>query len=251
MLASGPAPLVVSEDDDDDDEEVEDPRQGLRQLIWSVETDQPRAALSFDDGPHPTLTPEILDILDRYGVKATFMPIGYQAWRHPDLVSDIVAAGHELGHHTWSHMNLAKISVAETRNQIEASAKTIEDVAGVAVRWFRPPRGRLSEAAVRLVAGMGQDIVLWSVTRGALADRVPGVVADRVVAATGRGDIIDFHDGIGRGTFKPGSDDAHELMGRRLTELAALPDILERIRERGIQLGTISDLLAVRRPARA
>lgn len=244
LMTRGGSPPPPPDDSDDDDEEVEDPRSGLRQIVWSVETDRPRAALTFDDGPHPALTPRILEILDRHGVKATFMAIGFQVRRYPNLIADVVAAGHELGHHTWSHMNLAKINVDETRFEIREGARSIEDAVGRPINLFRPPRGRLSEAAVRLVAGLGQDIVLWSVSRGALAERSPARVADYVVERTGPGDIIDLHDGIGRGTFRPGSGPANELMERRLTEVAALPHILERVRARGIQLGTISDLLA-------
>jgi peptidoglycan-N-acetylglucosamine deacetylase len=233
-------------EDDEDDEEIEDPRSGLRRLIWTVSTDQPLAALSFDDGPHPYLTPQVLDILDRYGIKATFMAMGYAAERHPRLLSEVVDAGHEVGHHTWRHKNLALTDADTTRAEIERGAKLVEDVAGVPVRLFRPPRGRLSEAAVRLAAKHRHDIVLWSVTRGPLDERSPRRVADHLVKSTGPGDIIDLHDGIGRGTFNPRGDFAAELMDRRLTELAALPRFIEELGAKGVRLGTISDLMATR-----
>lgn len=239
-----------TDDDDGDDGEVEDPRAGFQRIIWTVDTDQPVAALTFDDGPHPRLTPRILDILDRRGIKATFMLLGYAAEQHPQLVAEVLAAGHEIGHHTWSHRNLAHATVEQTRHEIEAGARAVSDVAGVDVRLFRPPKGRLSEAALRLVARNGHDIVLWSVTRGALDWRSPHRVADHIVDDTVSGSIIDLHDGIGWGTLRPTSALAHELLERRLTEIEGLPRILDRTAERGIQLGRVSDLLALRQETR-
>lgn len=235
-----------SEADDDDDGEVEDPRSGLQQLIWTVPTDQPLAALTFDDGPHPDLTPRILEILDSHGVKATFMAMGYAAQRHRSLLAEVVAAGHEVGHHTWRHHNLSRNSVKDTRDEIDNGVRLVEDAAGVQIGLFRPPRGRLSEAAVRLVAQHRHDIVLWSVTRGPLDERSPRRVADHLVMSVGPGDVIDLHDGIGRGTFDPDGAHASELMERRLTELEALPSFIEEVGSRGIRLGTVSELIDAR-----
>lgn len=239
-------PDTEPEEEDDDDEEVEDPRSGLQRLIWTVQTNQPVAALTFDDGPHPELTPPILEILDRYGIKATFMAMGYAAERHPHLMAEVVARGHEVGHHTWRHKNLALTTVNETRDEIDLGVRLVEEAAGVPIHLFRPPKGRLSEAAVRLVAKHRHDIVLWSVTRGPLDERSPGRVADHLVNNVNGGDIIDLHDGIGRGTFNEEGEFAAELMDRRLTEVYALPQFIEGLTARGVRLGTVSDLMAVR-----
>lgn len=235
-----------AEEGHDEGDEVEDPQSGLQRLIWSVRTDRPLAALTFDDGPHPELTPPILETLDRYGITATFMAMGYAAERHPHLMAEVVAAGHEVGHHTWRHKNLAAASVKDTRDEIDLGVRLVEQAAGQRVHLFRPPRGRLSEAAVRLVAKYRHDIVLWSVTRGPLGERSPHRVADHLVNSVNGGDIIDLHDGIGRGTFNRGEDFAAELMDRRLTEVDALPRFIEGLTARGIRLGTVSDLMAVR-----
>lgn len=239
-------------DDSDDDEaageEVEDPRSGLQRIVWSVRTEAPLAAMTFDDGPHPDLTPRILDILDQHRVPATFLAMGYAAHQHPGLMADIVAAGHEVGHHSWRHYNLATIDGGRTRQEIEYGAHLVEQSAGVPVRWFRPPKGRLNEAAIRTVAQQRQDIVLWSVTRGALDERSPRRVAEHVAGNVGPGDIVDLHDGIGRGTFEPDGPLADELMERRLTEIDALPRILRHLRGRGIRPATIGELMATRAP---
>jgi peptidoglycan-N-acetylglucosamine deacetylase len=228
------------------EEEVADPRRGMQEIIWSVTTGAPAAALTFDDGPHPYLTPPILDVLDRYDVKATFMAMGYAAEQHPDLIAEVVARGHEIGNHTWSHLHISKTNPTTTRREIERGTHVLEDIAGRPVTLFRPPQGRLSEDVVRLVTELQQDIVLWSVTRGRKRWEAPAEVADHVAQETGPGDIVDLHDGIGRGTFAPGTELADTLMSRRQTEVQALPSMIEQILEQGLQLRTVSELRLAR-----
>ena len=235
----------LTEREEEEENEVADPRRGTQEIVWSVATGAPVAALTFDDGPHPALTPAILDVLDRYNVKATFMVMGHAVQQYPDIALEIVARGHEIGNHTWSHRHVAKTSAATARSEIERGTEILES-AGLPVRLFRPPQGRLSEAVVRLVTELGQDIVLWSVTRGEKRWVAPDDVASHVVAETGPGDIIDLHDGIGRGTFVPGTTLADTLMSRRQVEVQALPSIIERLQERGLDLATVSALRLLR-----
>src|SRR3546814_1319976 len=143
----------------------------------------------------------------------------------------------------WRHLNRAHTSAAETRVEIEEGARRIEDASGREIQMFRPPRGRLNEHALRVLAPLRQDIVIWSVTRGALDWRSPQKVADNVVEQTGPGDIIDFHDGLGRWTFDQEAPRGQELLDRRLVELEALPRIIEGIGENGVELVRLSDLL--------
>ena len=126
---------------------------GCRQLIWSVPTAEPLAALTFDDGPDPELTPRILAVLARYDVRATFNVMGYNAVRHCDLIRALVDGGHELGNHTWSHQDLAFQSPTATGRQLDRGLAAIERTAGVRPRFFRPPRGELTGAAVQAAPG--------------------------------------------------------------------------------------------------
>jgi peptidoglycan/xylan/chitin deacetylase (PgdA/CDA1 family) len=224
-------------------QEVDNPKRGGQQIVWSVSTDEPIAALTFDDGPTPELTPRILEILERYGVVASFMMVGHCAESHPTLVREVVAAGHDVGNHSWRHLNLASASAHDTRLEIEVGAEKIEEASRRSVTMFRPPRGRLSEAALRILAPLPQDIVMWSVSRGALDWEAPARVASNVVDGVGPGDIVDLHDGIGRYVFDPGSARARELLDRRLVELEALPRIIEGIQEKGVRLVGLSELL--------
>ncbi len=248
MLGRGSA--GASDDDDDDVDEMLDAmgdvRSGMQRVVWSVDTDEPVAALTFDDGPNPALTPAILDVLAHHGVPATFMMLGHAAEAHPSLAAEVVAAGHEVGNHSWRHLNLAKADEAETRREIEVGAAKISRATGQPISLFRPARGRLNEVALRVIAPLEHDIVLWSVTRGSAGWTSPRRVASHVVRSVGPGDIIDLHDGIGRSTFRPETPRAQELLDRRQVEVAALPRMLDGIAERGIRLVRLSELLPAR-----
>jgi len=219
-------------------------RLGEQRLIWSVATVEPLAALTFDDGPDPELTPRILEVLATHGVRATFNVMGWNALRHPDLVRAVVAAGHELGNHTWTHQDLAFQSALQTRRQLERGREAIERTAGVRPRFFRPPRGNLTGSAIATAAELGYDVLLWSVTRGGAGVGTPASVADHLARTVAPGDVVALHDGIGRGTFHPRGMGAHELRARRLVEVQALPSALERVLSRGLRLVTMSALLA-------
>jgi peptidoglycan-N-acetylglucosamine deacetylase len=219
-------------------------RLGQRRLIWSVSTVEPLAALTFDDGPDPELTPRILEVLAEHGVQATFNLMGWNALRHPDLARAVVAAGHELGNHTWTHQDLAFQSALQTRRQLLRGREAIERTTGVRPRFFRPPRGNLTGSAIESAAELGYDVLLWSVTRGSAGVGTPASVADHLARTVAPGDVVALHDGIGRGTFHPRGRGADELRARRLVEVQALPVALERLLGRGLRLVTVSALLA-------
>jgi peptidoglycan-N-acetylglucosamine deacetylase len=222
---------------------------GQRRLVWSVPTSAPLVALTFDDGPDPELTPRILEVLADYHAKATFNLVGWNATRHPGLVRAVVAAGHELGNHTWTHLDLAEQTARQTHRQLDLGCQAIEAVAGVRPRWFRPPRGELTGAAVCAAAQLGQDLLLWSVDRGPGGVATPAAVADHLARVVRPGDVIGLHDGIGRGAFDPQGRLARRLRARRLVELAALAVALQRLRAKGIRLVSASALVEAAGPA--
>jgi peptidoglycan/xylan/chitin deacetylase (PgdA/CDA1 family) len=222
---------------------------GQQRLIWSVPTAARALALTFDDGPDPEFTPRILAVLASYGARATFNQMGSNALRHPDLVREVVRAGHEVGNHTWTHQDLTFQSARQTRRQVQRGRDAIESVAGVRPRFFRPPRGELTGSALSAAAALGHDVLLWSVTRGSPGVGTAAGVADHLGRTVAGGDVVALHDGIGRGTFHPGSSAARLLRARRAVEVAALPAALERITARGLRLVTVSELLAAGEPA--
>ena len=217
---------------------------GQRRLIWSVATTSPLVALTFDDGPDPDFTPRILDALAKAGVHATFNVMGYNAGRHPDLLRVAVAAGHEIGNHTWTHLDLAFQTAATTAAELRRGVDAIQQVTQVPVRFFRPPRGELTGSALAVAAELSQDVLLWSLTRGPAGVGTPAAVADYVATAVQPGDVLGLHDGIGRGTFTPDSADSHQLRARRDVEVRALPDILARVADRGLRFVPAGELVA-------
>jgi peptidoglycan/xylan/chitin deacetylase (PgdA/CDA1 family) len=223
---------------------------GQRQVVWSVPTAAPVVALTFDDGPDPELTPRVLEALAASGARATFNMMGWNAARHADLVRAVVDAGHELGNHTWTHLDLAGQSASQTRRQLDLGLRTIEAAGGARPRWFRPPRGNLTGAAVCAAAELGQDLLLWSIARGPAGVGTPAAVASHLARVVRPGDVIGLDDGIGRGTFDTDGSLARYLRARRLVELAALPTALRRLQARGLRLVTASELVGAVAQAR-
>jgi peptidoglycan/xylan/chitin deacetylase (PgdA/CDA1 family) len=218
-------------------------RRGVRQLAWSVDTSKNVVALTFDDGPDPRFTPRILSVLDKYDVTATFLAMGYNAVEHRSLMNEVVAAGHEIGSHTWSHLHFPELTADETRTEIVRGAEAVEDVTGKPMKLFRPPKGRMTEAAFTYVGELGFDVIMWSTTRGALAERDPARVAENIVDDVDLGEIVLLHDGIGRGTFHPGEPMETELAGRRSSEVDALPQVIEMLLARDLTFSTVGALL--------
>lgn len=219
-------------------------RLGTARLIWSVPTSAAKVAFTFDDGPHPDFTPRILQALSAAGVRATFSVMGWAALRYPDLLRETVAAGHEIGNHTWTHEDFALTTHEATREQLTRGKDAIEQITQSPLRFLRPPKGDLNGAALQMAAELGYDVLLWSVTRGTEpgAGTVAGVTAAVVDNIRG-GDVVSLHDGIGRGTFSPNRPFAQALWARRDVEVRALPRILAGVRARDLTVTTAADLV--------
>lgn len=219
-------------------------RFGAPRVVWSLPVERPLAALTFDDGPTPEYTPRVLAALAAAGVTATFYVMGSNAVAHPGLLREIVAAGHELGNHSWSHRDQTGLTVAETRTEIVRCADEVAAITGRPLTGFRPPRGKLTGYGLRVCAELGYDVWIWSCTRGPDGTGTTDVVSTHLARTVRPGDVVCLHDGLGRGTFQPGTAFAADLAARREVEVRALPDALRRIADRGITLTSAGRLLA-------
>jgi peptidoglycan/xylan/chitin deacetylase (PgdA/CDA1 family) len=219
------------------------PGGGRARLWWSARTEARVAALSFDDGPTPLLTPTVLDLLAAPGVPATFFVIGELAQRHPDLVRRAHSAGHEIGNHGYDHRSAAVTGREAVATAMERGAEVVEAVVGRRPRWYRPPRGEVTSATVLAAARTGHDIALWSVVRddGDVGDDDAAGVARHLVAAIHPGAVVDLHDGLGRSGLSAHPDET--LLRRRRAELTALPRVLARWQEAGYRFVTLSELI--------
>ncbi len=243
-------PTIVAARGPGDIDQASFPQRGHHRVIWSVAVTDPVAAITFDDGPDPAYTPRILEALDAAGVHATFFMMGHCVQRWPDLAREVVARGHEIANHTWTHLNLSFESPERTEEEMVRGTQLIEDTLGVRCRYFRPPRGQLTGSTIRYAADLGQDTVIWSVTRGVHGTGTPEAVASHVRRFLGPGDVLILHDGVGRAYFDPDAPFAQVNRDRREVEVRALPQMLEEAADRGLILGTVSDVLAVEAPGR-
>jgi peptidoglycan-N-acetylglucosamine deacetylase len=178
-----------------------------------VAGEDPRdVSLTFDDGPNDAATPQLLEALARHDVRATFFAMGDFARQRPEIVRTVVAAGHLLGNHTMSHPKLSTESAARVRQELADCNAVLEDIAGVAVRYFRPPFGARRPAVLRIAREMGLTPVMWNVTGH---DWSP-IGAERILANLDKGiarnqrrrqaSNLLLHDGGHRGMGAPRMD---------------------------------------------
>lgn len=186
-----------------------------------------RIALTFDDGPHATRTPEILDLLSEHGVKATFFVVGTNVSRFPDLVRRERAEGHEIGNHTFDHARLSCCSESEISDEISGAEDLLVETVGVLPTLFRPPEGAYSEKVLQVAQTMDYRVILWTVdTRDWAGTGTEEIVAN-VKEHVRDGSIILFHDFAGPKT--------HTLEALRIL----IPELLNE----GYTFVTVSELL--------
>ncbi|GGI95269.1 hypothetical protein GCM10010885_01080 [Alicyclobacillus cellulosilyticus] len=118
---------------------------------------------TFDDGPDDRLTPKVLDILARYGVRATFFCLGAHVAQHPAVFRRMLAEGHCVGNHSWDHPYLTKEPQERVRQQLAQTARVMTETAGVQPRWFRPPYGDVNDLVAEEARRQGYELVLWDV----------------------------------------------------------------------------------------
>jgi peptidoglycan/xylan/chitin deacetylase (PgdA/CDA1 family) len=217
-------------------------------IVRSVATKERIVALTYDDGPHPVFTPEILGILDRYGVKATFFMIGSEMEQYPDIVKEVIARGHAIGNHTYTHPqaappkrlrlrrlgNIEVDTAAQVFREIEECERVIERMTGMRTHIFRPPLGLVDRTVSRIVDEQGYRTILWTVSADHHDAPTPQLMAQRVLKRIRPGAIILAHDGS---------------LGIRWKDVAATPIIIQSLLKRGYRFVTVPELL--RRGAQA
>jgi peptidoglycan-N-acetylglucosamine deacetylase len=158
-------------------------------LTWKVKTNDKTVFLTFDDGPHPHITPWVLQQLQTYNAQATFFCVGQNAATYPSVVSQIRALGHQLGNHTYNHISGWRYSLQHYLHNIEQCAQVIPS------NLFRPPYGRIHPLHIAAVKKAGYQIIMWDVlTRDYEKDLDTEKALHSILAATTQGSILVFHD---------------------------------------------------------
>jgi len=197
----------------------------------SCNVDGTYLAITFDDGPHPKNTPRLLDMLKERGLKATFYVIGQNVVLYPEIMQRIVAEGHEIGNHSYTHPALTKCSAAKVTEEITKTNEAILQACGVKPTTMRPPYGATNPAVTkRLNDEFGLTVVMWSVDPLDWKIRKASHVSNHILQNTKPGAIVLAHD------IHPSTIDA-------------MPAVLDGLLAKGHQFVTVSELIAMDRPA--
>lgn len=199
------------------------------QVIRVARTNEKVVALTYDDGPHPKFTPELLNVLDKYHVKATFFMVGARMEEYPDVVADVVKRGHVIANHTYSHpVDLQSSSLDKVVRELTKCDKIIEKMTGKSPMFFRPPKGKYDSAIVAVAQGLDCRTVLWTVSADNHTAPTPQLMAERVVKNVCPGAIVLAHDAP---------------YGTRWKDVAATSIIIEKLRKQGYRFVTLPELL--------
>lgn len=194
------------------------------------ENDYMKIALTFDDGPHPRYTPKILDILDEYGIKATFFVIGVNAENYPTTIEKIIQRGHEIGNHTYSHPHVSCLNSENLKNEVESCESAIYGLTDYKTKLFRPPEGMIDADVRSVLRGLDYKVILWDIDTLDWAHKSPEAISQNVLDNIAAGDIILMHDYISHDSPTP---DALRLF---------IPKLLER----GYRFVVVSELIGLK-----
>lgn len=187
-------------------------------------------ALSFDDGPEPNWTPQILDILRDKQVKATFFVIGKEMDKYPDIAQRIVDEGHIVGNHTYHHINLNNVPPEKMIQEIDEGAAAIAKYTERKPKLLRPPFGAQNPKVIEVANNKNNFVILWSIDTEDWRGLDANTIRARVIPIIGNGSIVLQHNGEGP-----------NLQGT----VQALPLIIDEIRARGFTIVTIPELLNI------
>jgi len=206
--------------------------QWYGRTFTGLERGSKKLAVTYDDGPNDPHTLRLLEVLAKHEVHATFFLIGRYVQERPDIVREVVRAGHVVGNHTFTHPNLIFTSSNETRNQITQCRRAIEDAVGEHSNLFRPPFGGRRPASLRIVRELGLQPVMWNVTGWDWEAPPPEEIERKVAKQVRGGDVILLHDG------------GHRSMGAdRAPTVIATDRLIARYKGEGYEFVTVPEMI--------
>lgn len=204
----------------------------FERIHWRALTDEPKIALTFDDGPHATSTPRILELLQRFNVQATFFLVGKHLEKHPEIAREMVGTGHEIGNHTFSHSLLYVSTKNRIRDEIRRTDTLLRNIDGAEPKFFRPPAGFFTKQVLDIAEQLGYQTVVGDVYPR--DPHLPGKkkIVDRILQRTVAGSIIILHDG------------GNARRVDRSQTLEALSEIIPNLKNKGFEFLTLSELIS-------
>lgn len=198
-------------------------------IVWDVKTNDKVIALTFDDGPDPRYTRQILDLLEKHKAKGTFFVMGHKAQKNPTLIKEMHQKGHEIANHTYHHPRLRTITAHDLRKEIRDTDNVIHSLTGKYPTLFRPPGGVYDDKVVNAAKAQHHLVVMWSWTQDTKDWKNPGVqrIVNKVCNNAKPGNIVLFHD----------------AGGNREQTVQAVKIILDKLSKEGYQFITVSQLL--------
>ena len=172
-------------------------------IYHSNKNDYMKIALTFDDGPHPRYTAQILDILDKYNIKATFFVIGINAKNYPDAMVNVIKRGHEIGNHTFSHPHVSCLNPNTLKTEVEQCESAIYELTDHKTKIFRPPEGFIDADVRTVLRDLDYKVILWDIDTRDWANSKPEDISNYVIENIASGDIILMHDYIAHNSPTP------------------------------------------------
>jgi peptidoglycan/xylan/chitin deacetylase (PgdA/CDA1 family) len=201
--------------------------QVIGELVNHVETKEKVVALTYDDGPNPPYTNQLLDLFDHNRIKATFFVIGKNIENHPETVQLILSKGHELGNHSYSHTRMVFKSPSFIRAEIEKTDALLRQLGVKQEIHFRAPYGRKLLVLPYILAKLGKKNILWTVDPKDFEESNPETIKNYVLEKVNPGSIILMHDGG----------------GERSQTIAATEMVIKGLQKKGYTFKTVSELI--------
>lgn len=200
-------------------------------IIKKGNDDEKIIALTFDDGPDKDFTPQVLDILKKNDIKATFFVVGENVGWNPEILKRQYEEGHEIGNHTFTHINVSKRRYEDIYKEINDTQEAIKKVIGEEPKLFRPPYRAISKDMCNIIKKKDMNIILWS----NLDPRDwsnPGVnyIVDTITSKVQNGTIILLHD-------------YNNLRSKKSQTIQALEIVIPKLKEMGYKFVTVSELI--------
>ncbi|MGO0900532.1 polysaccharide deacetylase family protein [Clostridioides difficile] len=201
-------------------------------IIKKGNDDEKVIALTFDDGPDEVFTPQVLDILKKNDVKATFFVVGEKVEYNKELLKRQYDEGHEIGNHTFTHINVAKNSYGKVEKEITDTQNAVKNVIGVEPKIFRPPYRAMSKSVCDIIVSKRMNIILWSnLDPRDWSNPGVGSIINTILTKVQNGNIILLHD------YNNKRNDKSQT-------IQALEVVIPKLKEKGYKFVTISELIA-------